>query len=268
MSSLSQHAAQSLYDEDMRITIKINITAGHHQLLDQFEWDVNNRDNDPEMFGVVLASELSLPMEFGPAVAHAIREQCQAFTKSLFNSGYQFDGKPPYDQSLQNELSPTVSETTFLRRPDMLDKYKPSVEEAKISRLTIHTHEQDQERRELRSRRRQGRTSRRNMADGRSANAAALTDAVFFPHEIKGPDFCTPVYSNILPAGLDRNLDVLHMTLYHSDDGYGGDKPDLVYNFHKLRKDANVPSASLFDRSMVQPAKNRWLVKLKLPKSS
>lgn len=264
--SLAELVAQSQYDEDMRITIKLNLTIGHHQLLDQFEWDINNPQNDPEMFGVVLANELALPMEFGPAVAHTIREQCQAFTKSLFRSGYQFDGKPPYDQALQNELSPPVSASTFLRRPDMLAKYSPALEEAKISRLTIHTHEQDQERRELRSRRRQGRTSRRNMTvDARNAAAAAPSDAVFFPHEIKGPDFCTPVYSNLLPGGLDRNLDILHMTLYHADDGYGGDRPDLVYNFHKLRRERGVPSASLFDRSLVPKDRASWIVKLKLP---
>ncbi|GMM49956.1 Snf5 protein [Starmerella bacillaris] len=267
----AQLIEQSQYDEDMRITIKINITIGHHQLLDQFEWDINNPDNDPEMFGVILANELSLPMEFGPAVAHAIREQCQAFTRSLFNSGYQFDGKPPYDSSLQNELSPSINEHSFLRRPEMLDKYTPTLSEAKISRLTIHTHEQDQERRELRSRRRQGRSSRRGMISEMrqgGATAGSNSDVVFYPHEVKGPDFCTPIYSSLLPGGLDRNLDILHMSLYHGDESYGGDKPDFVYNFHKLRRERNIPSASLFDEPMTAKDTKRWIVKLKLPKNA
>lgn len=248
------------YDEDMRIVIKLDITIGHHQLKDQFEWDINNVENDPELFGVGLANDLDLPMEFGPAIAFAIREQLQLFTKQLFNVGYQFNGAPVTDPSLIGDLSLPVNEHTFLRRPELLDSFSPKLIEAKISGYNDF-HDQETERRELRSRRRQGRSSRRHVADQQVNNSAS--EVTFFPQEIKGPDYCTPAYSGTLPGGLERNLDILHMSLYHADEGYGGDRSDLVYNFQKARKNTNEPSVSLYE---YEPEKPKWIVKMKMPR--
>ena len=50
-------------DEDMRITIKLDITVGQHNLVDQFEWDINCPDNNPEKFAEVLCKELNLSGE-------------------------------------------------------------------------------------------------------------------------------------------------------------------------------------------------------------
>ncbi|GMF06175.1 unnamed protein product [[Candida] boidinii] len=77
---------------DLRIPIKLDITIGNNQLLDQFEWDVNNIENDPEEFSKVLCEEMSLPGEFITAISHSIREQIQISVKSLYLIGYKFDG--------------------------------------------------------------------------------------------------------------------------------------------------------------------------------
>lgn len=264
--SRTNNGDNDTYDEDMRFSIKLDITIGNHQLIDQFEWDINNPENDPEAFGLVLANDLALPLEFSTAISHAIREQVQAYTKALFNSGYQFDGKLPRDASLQNELAMPVNEHQFLRRPELLPLYTPALAEAKISGLDPSAHEQEVERREIRSRRRLGRSSRRGHDTRPGSNPNSNSDVVFLPQEVKGPDFCTPVFSSALPGGLDRNRSILYMTVYRNDENYGGDKQDLVYYFHKQRRERNILSTANDERSMSKLDKPRWIVKLKVPR--
>jgi hypothetical protein len=38
--------------------------VGNISLVDQFEWDINNEKNDPELFAEILATELGLGGEF------------------------------------------------------------------------------------------------------------------------------------------------------------------------------------------------------------
>lgn len=259
------------YDEDLRIAIKLDITIGQHQLIDQFEWDINSPESDPEMFGLILANELSLPLEFSTAISHAIREQSQAYTKALFSSGYQFDGKPPRDPQLQNETAMPVGDTSFLRRPELLPLFSPSLNEFQVAGLDPD--DQEAEKREMRSRRRQGRSSRRNHYghhhhhDTRAgAPVAAAGDAVNIAHDPLGPDVCTPFYSGVLPGGLDRNLSILHMTVCHNDDSYGGEKQDLAYYFHKHRRERKAITGFQFGEEPPKLNKPKWIVKLKLPK--
>src|SRR5579859_2974783 len=70
-------------DDDMRIPIRLDITVGTHNLSDQFDWDINNPDNNPERFAAQLCSDLALSSEFATAIAHSIREQSQMYTKSI-----------------------------------------------------------------------------------------------------------------------------------------------------------------------------------------
>jgi len=254
------------YDEDMRITIKIDITIGQHQLVDQFEWDINNPNNSPEWFATALVAELGLPSEFSTGVTHAIREQSQIYSRTLFNSGYQFDGKPPHVQELRDELAMPVDEHAFLRRPEALEQYTPALKDSKPHGIDSDPSELEQERREHRSRRRQGRSSRRHQHDVRAGPAVA--DPHLPNQRAIGPDVSTPVYSSLLPGGVDRNLSILHMVACHEDELYGGDRPELVYYFNRNRKRARVPTASLFDETLVENEGPKWLVKLKIPKRS
>lgn len=107
-------------NDDMRITIKLNITIGHITLVDQFEWDTNNPLNSPEEFARQMALDLSLSGEFCTAIAHTIREQSQLYTKSLFLTNYEFDGRLIEDPDIRDNLLPTPVLSTF--RPHQSQK--------------------------------------------------------------------------------------------------------------------------------------------------
>ena len=107
-------------NDDMRILIKLNITIGVHTLVDQFEWDINNEQNDPEKFAEVMARELSLSGEFKTAIAHCIREQSHLFAKSLYTVGHPFDGRPVEDPDLMQAMMPSPLHSVF--RPQQQSK--------------------------------------------------------------------------------------------------------------------------------------------------
>ena len=111
---LDPHLPYSAYKNDeIRITIKLNITIGQHALLDQFEWDINNKQNSPEEFAARLARDMALSGEFKTAIAHQIREQVQMFTKSLFVTGHPFDGRPVEDPDVKDSILPSPLPTVF-----------------------------------------------------------------------------------------------------------------------------------------------------------
>lgn len=107
-------------NDDMRITIKLNITIGHITLVDQFEWDTNNPLNSPEEFARQMALDLSLSGEFSTAIAHSIREQSQLYTRSLFLTNYSFDGRPIDDPDIRDNMLSTPLSSIF--RPHQAQK--------------------------------------------------------------------------------------------------------------------------------------------------
>ncbi|XP_078087575.1 SWI/SNF-related matrix-associated actin-dependent regulator of chromatin subfamily B member 1-like isoform X2 [Mustelus asterias] len=60
---------------DQRVIIKLNTHVGNILLVDQFEWDMSERDNSPEKFALKLCSELGLGGEFVTTIAYSIRGQ-------------------------------------------------------------------------------------------------------------------------------------------------------------------------------------------------
>ncbi|XP_041825508.1 SWI/SNF-related matrix-associated actin-dependent regulator of chromatin subfamily B member 1-like [Melanotaenia boesemani] len=60
---------------DQRVIIKLNIHVGNISLVDQFEWDMSERENSPESFALKLCSELGLGGEFVTTIAYSIRGQ-------------------------------------------------------------------------------------------------------------------------------------------------------------------------------------------------
>lgn len=112
--ALDPHLPYNAYkDDEMRITIKLNITIGQHTLVDQFEWEINNPLNIPEDFAVQMTRDLSLSGEFTTAIAHCIREQSQLFTRSLYVTGHPFDGRPVEDQELRAGFLPSPMPSPF-----------------------------------------------------------------------------------------------------------------------------------------------------------
>lgn len=49
---------------ELRTIIKLDITVGNRELLDQFEWDISCPRNSPEEFANILTTELGLGGEF------------------------------------------------------------------------------------------------------------------------------------------------------------------------------------------------------------
>ena len=142
-------------DDDMRIPIRLDITVGTHNLSDQFDWDINNPDNNPERFAEQLCSDLALSAEFATAIAHSIREQSQMYTKSLFLVGHPFDGRVVEDEDIRSSLLPTL--TSALHPDDQVVKHAPLLYE--LSEAEIERQDKDQDR-EARRKRRQGRARR------------------------------------------------------------------------------------------------------------
>lgn len=60
---------------DQRVIIKLNIHVGNTSLVDQIEWDMSERDNNPEEFAIKLCAELGLGGEFVTAIAYSVRGQ-------------------------------------------------------------------------------------------------------------------------------------------------------------------------------------------------
>uniref|UniRef100_A0A060T6D0 ARAD1C18546p n=1 Tax=Blastobotrys adeninivorans TaxID=409370 RepID=A0A060T6D0_BLAAD len=180
-------------DDDLRILIKLDITIGQHNLVDQFEWDINCPENNPEQFAEVMCNEMCLPGEFVTAIAHTIREQSQMYTKSLFLVGHGFDGRLVEDDDIRKEICPRVLPTDFLRPKAVIKEYTPTLYE--IAEAELDRQDKDRER-ESRRKRRQGRTGRRG--------GPMLPD---LKETIR--TFRTPVYNAILPGGIDRNLEIL-----------------------------------------------------------
>ncbi|XP_033114771.1 SWI/SNF-related matrix-associated actin-dependent regulator of chromatin subfamily B member 1-like [Anneissia japonica] len=60
---------------DQRVILKLNVHVGNVSLVDQFEWDMSEKENSPELFSLKLCSELGLGGEFITAIAYSIRGQ-------------------------------------------------------------------------------------------------------------------------------------------------------------------------------------------------
>ncbi|EMR10021.1 hypothetical protein PNEG_01775 [Pneumocystis murina B123] len=142
-------------DDDMRIQVKLDIIIAQYNLVDTFEWDINNPYNDPEVFAERMCLDLALTGEFKTAIAHSIREQAQMYTKSLFLVGYTFDGRPVEDEDIKTMILPTVS--CIFRPLEMLNEYSPVLHELSESEVEKQNKENERDarrkRRQIRARR-------------------------------------------------------------------------------------------------------------------
>lgn len=57
------------------LCFQLNIHVGNISLVDQFEWDMSEKENSPETFALKLCSELGLGGEFVTTIAYSIRGQ-------------------------------------------------------------------------------------------------------------------------------------------------------------------------------------------------
>lgn len=59
----------------LSLPLQLNIHVGNISLVDQFEWDMSEKENSPEKFALKLCSELGLGGEFVTTIAYSIRGQ-------------------------------------------------------------------------------------------------------------------------------------------------------------------------------------------------
>ncbi|KAL7053555.1 hypothetical protein AAHC03_026410 [Spirometra sp. Aus1] len=118
---------------DTRVIIRLNIHVGNLSLVDQFEWDLSEPANSPELFAARLCAELGLGGEFVTAVAYSIRGQL-AWHQRL----YAFTESP----------LPTVD--VVFRSPNEADQWSPVVEVLTDAEMEKKIRDQDRNTRRMR----------------------------------------------------------------------------------------------------------------------
>ncbi|KAI8816246.1 uncharacterized protein EV422DRAFT_501498, partial [Fimicolochytrium jonesii] len=129
---------------ELRTVIKLDITVNNHTLVDQFEWDINCKRNNPEAFAEHMCYELNLSAEFKTAIAHQIREQVQIFAKSLLLTDHNFDGLPIDDEEVAAAFLPPLDSDTVLRSAKNKALFGPYYNP--VSDFEIERMERDRER--------------------------------------------------------------------------------------------------------------------------
>ena len=164
-------------NDEMRALIKLNITIGQHTLVDQFEWDINNPGNSPEGFAKQMARDMCLSGEFTTAIAHSIREQCQLFTKYLYQTGHTFDGRPVEDQELRHAMLPSPL-PVIVRSTSLAKEYEPVLYE--LSEGELERVEKDLSRESRRKRRvnRRGGPSLPDLKEMPKTNRSQIVSSV------------------------------------------------------------------------------------------
>ncbi|KAI9196692.1 hypothetical protein LWI28_026139 [Acer negundo] len=76
LNEFRSYEGQDMYTAEKIVPIKLDLRVNHTLIRDQFLWDLNNYDSDPEEFARTFCKDLAIDdPEVGPAVAFAIREQ-------------------------------------------------------------------------------------------------------------------------------------------------------------------------------------------------
>ncbi|PWN28977.1 SNF5-domain-containing protein, partial [Jaminaea rosea] len=133
----------------LRIPIKLDITVGAMNLVDQFEWDILDEDASAETFAHTFAADLGLTGEFETAIAHSIREQVDVHLRSLALAGHSFDSLYVSDDELRGAFLPEVS--TVSRSGQDIEDHTPRL--LQLSEFEVEKLERERERDNKRKRR-------------------------------------------------------------------------------------------------------------------
>ncbi|EIN14518.1 SNF5-domain-containing protein [Punctularia strigosozonata HHB-11173 SS5] len=162
--------------EEMRITIKLDIIVGSMELNDQFEWDLDNEDASPEQFAEVYARDLGLGGEFKTAIAHTIREQVLSYQKSLFLVGNPTPAQLQ-DEDLKSALLPSL--VSGARPADQVQSFTPLLNY--VSDGEIERSEREREKELNKRKKRRGGTRRLAALPDREPLRTYRTPAIGFP---------------------------------------------------------------------------------------
>ena len=87
---ISQYSRYEKIEGEILKTIKIEFRIGDMVYTDQFEWDINNAENNPEMFAKSVCADWGLGSEFVLPICHSIREQILEHQKAAVNERKSF----------------------------------------------------------------------------------------------------------------------------------------------------------------------------------
>ncbi|KAK1387366.1 Chromatin structure-remodeling complex protein BSH [Heracleum sosnowskyi] len=76
LTDFRSYEGQDMYTGEKIVPIKIDLRVNRMVIKDQFLWDLNNVESDPEEFARIFCKDLGIDdPEVGPEIAFAIREQ-------------------------------------------------------------------------------------------------------------------------------------------------------------------------------------------------
>ncbi|KAK6159665.1 hypothetical protein DH2020_003046 [Rehmannia glutinosa] len=76
LTDFRSYEGQDMYTGEKVVPIKLDLRVNHTLIKDQFLWDLNNFESDPEEFAKSFCKDMGIEdLEVGPAIAIAIREQ-------------------------------------------------------------------------------------------------------------------------------------------------------------------------------------------------
>ncbi|KAL3691764.1 hypothetical protein R1sor_005415 [Riccia sorocarpa] len=135
--------AQEMAVEERVQTLRLDIRVNNTVVHDQFLWDVNNFESDPEGFARGLCKDLQLEdPEVAPAIALSIREQLYEIAKQNIatgretriskkvrrESGADFTQPSALGTSALNLMRRPSSKISIVRRKNEWDMFEPTVE--------------------------------------------------------------------------------------------------------------------------------------------
>lgn len=118
---------------DQRVIIKLNVHVGNTSLVDQVEWDMSEKENNPEQFAMKLCAELGLGGEFVTGIAYSVRGQLGWHQRT-----YAFSEAPL-----------PVVETPY-RQPSEADQWAPYLETLTDAEMEKKIRDQDRNTRRMR----------------------------------------------------------------------------------------------------------------------
>ncbi|KAL2634566.1 hypothetical protein R1flu_006045 [Riccia fluitans] len=134
--------AQEMATEERVQTLRLDLRVNNIVIHDQFLWDVNNFESDPEGFARGLCKDLQLEdPEIAPAIALSIREQLYEIAKQNIatgretriskkvrrESGVDFTQPSALGSSAVNFMRRPNSKISIVRRKNEWDMFEPTV---------------------------------------------------------------------------------------------------------------------------------------------
>ncbi|KAL8100520.1 chromatin structure-remodeling complex protein BSH [Apium graveolens] len=157
LGDFRSYEGQDMYTGEKIVPIKVDLRVNNTLIKDQFFWDLNNFESDPEEFARTFCKDLGIDdPEVGPAIAFAIREQLYEIAiqnvSSARESRISKKGRRGFEHSLPSKAGGTGLDlmklygfrSSVVRKRKEWDVYEPIVD--KLSNEEVSALEAKEER--------------------------------------------------------------------------------------------------------------------------